>query len=77
MATKRVTFRLYPNLEQAKTLHYWRKLHAGLYNACVYHRKTEYQKFGKSINYCDQQNCLPAFKECWECDSLLLGTPRN
>ena len=66
MATKRVTFRLYPNQAQAKTLHYWRKLHACLYNACVYHRQTEYQKFGKSINYYDQQNCLPAFKECWE-----------
>ena len=66
MATKRITFRLYPNIEQSKTLHYWRKLHAALYNACVYHRKVEYQKWDASINYYDQQNCLPAFKECWE-----------
>jgi len=63
MATKRITFRLYPNIEQSKTLHDWRKLHAALYNACVYYRKIEYQKFGKSINYYHQQKCLPAFKE--------------
>ena len=46
-------------------MHYWRKLHCSLYNAAVYHRKTEYQRFGKSVSYLDQQNCLPAFKECW------------
>jgi putative transposase len=36
-----------------------------LFNACLYHRKTEYQRFGKSISYYDQQNILPDFKECW------------
>jgi putative transposase len=65
MATKRVTFRLYPTSAQNEKLHYWRKLHCLLYNACVSHRKTEYQKFGKNIGYFDQQNCLPEFKKEW------------
>jgi putative transposase len=39
-------------------------MHKDLYNAAVYHRKTEYQKFGNSINYFQQQNCLPEFKKC-------------
>ncbi|NJM88303.1 MAG: transposase [Hydrococcus sp. RU_2_2] len=65
MAIKRITFRLYPNKAQNDKLHYWKKLHCLLYNACVYHRKTEYKKFGKNVNYFDQQNSLPAFKECW------------
>ncbi len=25
----------------------------------------QYKQFGESIDYFDQQNCLPAFKECW------------
>nr|WP_254658016.1 helix-turn-helix domain-containing protein [Pleurocapsa sp. PCC 7327] len=66
MAIRRVTFRLYPNKKQEKKLHYWRKLHKELYNACLYQRKVEYERFGKSINYFDQQNVLPAFKECWQ-----------
>lgn len=66
MATRRITFRLYPDKQQETKLHYWRKLHKYLYNACLYQRKVEYKKFGKSINYYDQQNSLPAFKECWE-----------
>lgn len=66
MATRRTTFRLYPDKQQEAKLHYWRKLHKLLYNACIYHRKVEYEKFGQSINYHDQQNALPAFKECWE-----------
>ncbi len=65
MATKRITFRLYPNKSQNEKLHYWRKLHKLLYNACVSHRSTQYKQFGKSINYFDQQNCLPEFKDCW------------
>jgi putative transposase len=65
MATRRVTFRLYPNKKQEKKLHYWRKLHKDLFNACLYQRKVEYERFGKSISYFDQQNALPAFKECW------------
>ena len=65
MATKRVTFRLYPNKIQNQQLHYWRRLHCLLYNACVEHRRTSYKRFGKSVNYLDQQNCLPEFKKCW------------
>lgn len=63
--TRRVTFRLYPTASQNDKLHYWRKLHKLLYNACVSHRSTQYKQFSKSINYFDQQNCLPEFKECW------------
>ncbi|AFZ37535.1 transposase IS891/IS1136/IS1341 family [Stanieria cyanosphaera PCC 7437] len=65
MATKRITFRLYPTKTQNQQLHYWRKLHCLLYNACAYHRKTSYKRFGKSVSYYDQQNCLPEFKDCW------------
>lgn len=31
----------------------------------MYNRKTQYQKFGYSVNYLEQQNYLPAFKEVW------------
>ena len=65
MATKRVTFRLYPNKAQNQQLHNWRRLHCLLYNACVEHRRTSYKRFGVGIDYLDQQNCLPEFKECW------------
>ena len=63
--TRRVTFKLYPSTSQNEKLHYWRRLHKDLYNACVSHRVTQYKQFGKSINYFDQQNCLPEFKKCW------------
>ncbi len=63
--TRRVTYRLYPNRQQEETLHYWRRLHASVYNAAVYNRKTQHQKFGHSVNYLEQQNCLPAFKKVW------------
>lgn len=66
MTTKRITFKLYPSKVQNNKMHYWRRLHKDLYNACVEHRKTSYKKFGKSIDYFDQQNCLPEFKEYWE-----------
>ncbi|MBW4617957.1 MAG: transposase [Cyanosarcina radialis HA8281-LM2] len=65
MITRRVTFKLYPTKLQQNTLHYWRKLHCLLYNAAVYNRKTQYQKFGHAVNYLEQQNCLPSFKEVW------------
>jgi putative transposase len=63
--TRRVTFRLYPSKTQAKKLGYWRRMHKDLYNAALYHRKTEYQKFGNKIDYFQQQNCLPEFKKCF------------
>jgi putative transposase len=65
MITRRLTFRLYPTCSQQDTLHYWRKLHCSLYNAAVYNRKSQYQKFGHSVDYLEQQNSLPAFKEIW------------
>ncbi|MBD0385384.1 MAG: transposase [Nostoc sp. C3-bin3] len=65
IVTRRTTFRLYPTKSQEVKLHYWRRLHKDLFNACLYHRKTEYQRFGNSISYYAQQNILPEFKECW------------
>jgi putative transposase len=65
MVTRRTTFRLYPTKQQEQKLFEWRRLHGYLYNACLEHRITSYRKFGKSIGYLDQQNLLPAFKECW------------
>jgi len=63
--TRRVTFRLYPTIAQVKTLSYWRRLHKDLYNAAVANRQTQYKRFKKSVDYYEQQNCLPAFKEVW------------
>jgi len=63
--TRRVTFRLYPSLQQAAMLHCWRRLHCILYNAAVYNRKTQYQKFGHMVDYFEQQNSLPACKQVW------------
>ncbi|BAY64171.1 putative transposase IS891/IS1136/IS1341 family protein [Calothrix brevissima NIES-22] len=65
IVTRRTNFRLYPTKSQEVKLHYWRRLHKDLFNACLYHRKTEYQRFGNSLSYYDQQNILPEFKECW------------
>ena len=65
MATRRVTFRLYPNKSQTKKLHNWRRLHCYLYNAALSNRRTQYQKFNHRVNYFEQQNCLPAFKNVW------------
>ena len=76
MAIRRVTFRLYPNKKQEQTLRYHRKLHKDLYNAAVYNRFTQYQKFAHKVDYFEQQNCLPAFKEVWieykECNCMTL-----
>ncbi|MCM0589900.1 MAG: transposase [Gloeotrichia echinulata IR180] len=65
MALRRATFRLYPTKEVNAKLHYHRKLHQDLYNAAVSNRITSYKKFGKSVSYFEQQNCLPDFKEVW------------
>lgn len=40
-------------------------MHKDLYNAALYNRKTQYQKFGHKVDYFEQQNSLPAFKEVW------------
>jgi putative transposase len=65
MLTRRVTFRLYPKPAQEAKLFEWRRLHAYLYNSALADRKDSYQKRGESVDYFDQQNRLPAFKEVW------------
>ncbi|BAZ20572.1 putative transposase IS891/IS1136/IS1341 family protein [Kalymmatonema gypsitolerans NIES-4073] len=65
MALRRATFKLYPTNKVNAELHYHRKLHKDLYNAAVSNRITFYKKFGKSVSYFEQQNCLPDFKEVW------------
>jgi putative transposase len=65
MALRRATFRLYPNKQVREMLSYHRQLHKDLYNAAVSNRITSYKKFGKSVSYFEQQNCLPDFKEVW------------
>ncbi|WP_041596119.1 RNA-guided endonuclease TnpB family protein [Halothece sp. PCC 7418] len=63
VTTRRITFRLYPNKSAVSKLHYARKAHCDLYNAALSNRKVQYQRFGNSVSYFDQQNSLPAFKE--------------
>jgi putative transposase len=65
MVTRRITFRLYPTETQAKTLYQWRKLHQVLHNAAINNRKTQYKKLGHSVDYFEQQNSLPDFKDVW------------
>jgi len=65
VATRRMTFRLYPNKQIEQSLRYHRKLHKDLFNAAVYNRFTQYEKFKHSVSYIEQQNSLPAFKEVW------------
>ncbi len=65
MATRRMTFRLYPNKQIEQSLRYHRKLHKDLYNAAVNNRFTSFQKFNHKVDYFEQQNSLPAFKEVW------------
>ena len=66
VATRRQTFRLYPNKKQEKALFAARRLHCYLYNACISHRQFEYKSHRKSVSYFDQQNLLPAFKAEWK-----------
>lgn len=40
-------------------------MHKDLYNAALSNRKTQYQQFGHPVDYFEQQNSLPAFKEVW------------
>jgi putative transposase len=65
MALRRHTFRLYPNKTQEKELFAARRLHCYLYNACIAHRRFEWKKNQKTVDYFQQQNCLPAFKKEW------------
>ncbi|MBW4445337.1 MAG: transposase [Spirirestis rafaelensis WJT71-NPBG6] len=65
MALRRATFRLYTTKKVNESLHYHRRLHKELYNAAVHNRINSYKKFGKSVSYFEQQNCLPDFKDVW------------
>ncbi|MGL5938880.1 MAG: RNA-guided endonuclease InsQ/TnpB family protein [Waterburya sp.] len=65
MAIRRYTFRLYPNSIQENKLFEARRLHGYLYNACIAHRRFEWKKNRKTVDYFQQQNCLPAFKKEW------------
>ena len=42
-----------------------RRLHCYLYNACIAERRFEWKKNQKTVDYFQQQNCLPAFKKEW------------
>jgi putative transposase len=46
-------------------------MHKELYNSALANRKTQYQKFGNNVDYYQQQNSLPAFKEVWTDYKLL------
>jgi putative transposase len=65
MAIRRYTFRLYPNKTQEKELFAARRFHCYLFNACIAHRRFEWKKNQKTVDYFQQQNCLPAFKKDW------------
>lgn len=65
MLTRRITFRLYPTKQQSAKLFEWKRLHCYLYNAAVADRRDMYKRWGISVDYYGQQNCLPAFKREW------------
>ena len=65
MVTRRITFRLYPTASQEKILYDWRRLHCYLYNSALADRRDSYKLKGVSVDYFDQQNRLPDFKEVW------------
>lgn len=65
MLTRRATFRLYPSTAQTAQLFEWRRMHKDLYNAALANRINQYKKFGRSVDYFEQQNSLPAFKQVW------------
>ncbi len=65
MTLRKYTFRLYPNKTQERELFKARRLHAYLYNACIAHRRFEWKKNQRTVDYFQQQNCLPAFKKEW------------
>ncbi|MEH2322167.1 MAG: transposase [Nostoc sp.] len=60
-----MTFRLYPNQKTESILRYHRKLNKDLYNAAVNNRFNQYKTYNHKVDYFEQQNCLPAFKEVW------------
>ncbi len=77
MPTRRITYRLYPSVESERKLHRARKMHCELYNAAIANRRTQPTPLrpppgrgvggwvGHSVDYFEQQNSLPAFKDVW------------
>lgn len=65
LTIRRITFKLYPSKAQAAKLHWARKMHQILYNAAITNRRTQYKKFNHSVDYFEQQNSLPDFKQVW------------
>ncbi len=65
MLTRRITYRLYPTKRQDSKLFEWKRLHCYLYNAALADRRDMYKRWGISVDYYAQQNCLPAFKAEW------------
>lgn len=70
LATRRTTFRLYPNQTQTAKLFEWRRLHCWLYNQALSDRQVAYKRDKRSVSYFDQQRAvkvirqvLPEFKE--------------
>jgi putative transposase len=56
---------LYPKQNVEKKLRWVLRMHKDLYNAAIANRKTQYERFGHSVSYYEQQNSLPAFKAVW------------
>jgi putative transposase len=54
---------LYPKPNIEKKLYWARRMHKDIYNAAIANRKRQYERFGHSVSYYEQQNSLPAFKE--------------
>lgn len=65
MLTRRITYRLYLSAAQERKLLWARRMHCLLYNAGIADRRDMYKRWGISVDYFGQQNCLPAFKKEW------------
>jgi putative transposase len=48
-------------------------MHKDLYNSAIANRRVQYERFGHNVDYYEQQNSLPAFKEVWT-EYKLLGS---
>lgn len=59
---RKVEFKLYPSKAQERQLHEWLELHRVLYNRALAERRDAYDREGRSVNYYEQQNALPAMK---------------
>jgi hypothetical protein len=40
-------------------------MHKELYNSAIANRRVQYERYGHRVDYYEQQNSLPAFKEVW------------